>query len=277
VVCIFDLEDSYLLPASLLLILTPHYVVFRARDRPDKTLSVEIYNCFDYRRMRLHWNGCGLLLHEISHLIHQQVLDNGLDNLNVIEAYRRAKDSERYENVLRRDWAGKGLDCDLAYAMVDHKEFFAEMSATYWSQGYTELDTEDRSDIHRCSPPLQEPNVLARIKPKQQQTSRPGTAGQVIGHDRNPLSYFRPAKDLARLLCSHDVNRGSHCNKFYPFTGGQLRSFDPTTYEAVDSLWREITEWNDTYHVPLCSKPPDCWSPWRRHQPANIMADTIEL
>ena len=99
-------------------------------------------------KMRLHWNGCGLLLHEYCHLIHQCCLpppatstsspsqspptsptsmspslstgidldnnaDNGLYNITVINAYETAKRSNLYDNVLRRDWAGKMEDYDM--------------------------------------------------------------------------------------------------------------------------------------------------------------------
>jgi hypothetical protein len=86
-----------------------------AKDCPDKQHGIEIYNCFSYRKMRWHWNGCGLILHELCHLIHQFAL--GLDNSMIREAYHKAKLSEKYEQVLRRDWAGLTIDCDLAYAV----------------------------------------------------------------------------------------------------------------------------------------------------------------
>jgi hypothetical protein len=78
--------------------------------------GIEIYSCIDYRRMRLHWNGCGLIMHELCHLIHQQVLPGGLENADVVDAYTSARNLGIYDTVLRRDWAGKDLDCDLAYA-----------------------------------------------------------------------------------------------------------------------------------------------------------------
>ncbi|GKZ01410.1 hypothetical protein MPSEU_001091800 [Mayamaea pseudoterrestris] len=78
-----------------------------AHDRLDKTYEIEIYNCYDYRRMRLHWNGCGLVLHELCHLIHQFALADGLENKPVMEAYETARASGLYANVRRRDWAGK--------------------------------------------------------------------------------------------------------------------------------------------------------------------------
>jgi hypothetical protein len=95
----------------------------RARDRPEKMHGVEIYDCQEYLRMRLHWNGAGLICHELCHLIHQFALDNGLANATVVQAYLNAKASQRFDKSKRRDWAGLECDSDIAYALVDHKEF----------------------------------------------------------------------------------------------------------------------------------------------------------
>lgn len=75
--------------------------LFWARDKPEKATGIEIYNCFDYQAMRLHWNGCGLLLHEFCHLIHQFTLTDGLENETVIEAFETATKSGLYDNVPR--------------------------------------------------------------------------------------------------------------------------------------------------------------------------------
>jgi hypothetical protein len=63
--------------------------------------------------MRNHWNGCGLILHEISHLIHQFALRDGLENRDVITAFRQASASGIYDQTLRRDWAGLEIDYDM--------------------------------------------------------------------------------------------------------------------------------------------------------------------
>lgn len=164
----------------------------RARDRVDKALSIEIYNAADFCRMRQHWNGCGLLLHEYCHIIHQHVL--GLQNQRVVDLYQDARRSKRYEKVLRRDYAGKDVDHDLHYAMVDQKEFFAEMSVTFWSRGYRDLDQPaDATRMDLCSPPIIEPNVKRRLETQR------GTSARLLG----PID-----------------SREGHCNKFQPFTAG---------------------------------------------------------
>lgn len=84
-----------------------HIPFTRARDIPEKAEGIEIYNCFDYQVMRLHWNGCGLLLHEFCHLIHQFTLSDGLDNAKVIEAFETATKSGLYDNTLRYDYVNQ--------------------------------------------------------------------------------------------------------------------------------------------------------------------------
>lgn len=54
--------------------------------------------------MRLHWNGCGLLLHELCHLIHQFCF--GLEDEGIEGLYEQARTSGLYDQTLRRDWAG---------------------------------------------------------------------------------------------------------------------------------------------------------------------------
>ena len=55
----------------------------------------------EYKRNRLYWNGCGLMLHELCHLIHQLILPDGLENSQIKSAYECAMRSGIYEEVLR--------------------------------------------------------------------------------------------------------------------------------------------------------------------------------
>jgi hypothetical protein len=156
--------------------------------------------------------------------------------------------------------------------VCDAKEFFAEISVSFWSNNYPELDNADYSDIDQCSPPILEPTVLAR-----QQLDGSGRPEQLIGPDRRPSEGF----SWLLSVIEYCKRRCLHCNKFYPFTKGQLRSFDPNSYKAIDSLWRQIAQWDDPYRVPICSKPIGCWTPWKAHQlvpvVTNVVADTIEF
>jgi hypothetical protein len=204
----------------------------QTRDRLDKALGVEIYSARDYRRMRLHWNGCGLLLHEYCHLIHQLALTDGLANVRVRKAHLLAQVSGLYDCVRRRDWAGLEQDFDLAYAMVDCKEFFAEMSVTFWSQGYSVLDHQDPHRMLLCSPHFSEPTVVQRID-------------RVFKNASATVRREGHAEALQRCAVPSVRSKSTHCNKFYPFTRGQLRFYDRSTFEMMQELWEEIESWKD--------------------------------
>jgi len=181
-----------------------------------------------------------LILHELCHLIHQQAL--GLDCESVKAAYKIAERSGKYNRVLRRDWAGEAKDHDLSYSMVNHKEFFAEMSVTYWSTGYRALDCAACEKMEECSPPITEPNVQARIAQSHPNLIYRGKEGN------GPSAMLRAFRPLPGM---------SHCNKFYPFTSGQLRHYDPAAFAIIEGFWKDIAAWEDPLEVSRCSF---CWS-----------------
>lgn len=205
------------------------------RDNPEKVLGIEIYNSQDYCKMRLHWNGCGLLLHEICHLIHQQTI--GLFHPSVYNAFSQATRSGKFERVPRRDWAGKEKEQDLAYCMIDPKEFFAEMSVTLLATGYQDLDWADATgSVRKCSPPIQHPDVLSRLCQSQPE-SIPLLPPQVVPATKHCNECFP-------RICFHS-RKSIHCNKFYPFTRGQLYVHHPSTFMALQDIWDEIAKWED--------------------------------
>jgi hypothetical protein len=243
------------------------WLVNCARDRPEKARGIEIYSCFDFERMRLHWNGCGLLLHEFCHLIHQFCL--GLDHPEVEQLYVEAYKSGRYEETLRRDWAGKDEDFDMAYAMVDFKEFFAEMSVTYLSNGYHDLDRANKAVMENCCPPLLEPIVTKRILRKHDFEHKPyrdesndtcSFWSSLFRKDRSPFLLSRGSVPELRMIDpiwqEAAIGRGCrdiiHSNKFYPFTRGQLKHHDPTLYIAMCNLWNEIAMYDDPEEELSC-------------------------
>lgn len=66
-----------------------------------------------------------VMLHELAHAYHDRVL--GFDWPPIREAYQQIVDSGRYESVLHI--GGRKIR---HYALTDHKEFFAEMSESYF-------------------------------------------------------------------------------------------------------------------------------------------------
>lgn len=222
-----------------------------------------------------------MILHELCHLIHQQIL--GLDCEHVKALYMRAQQSGRYNRVLRRDWAGKeNGDTDLSYSMIDHKEFFAEMSVTYWSKGYNEFDQASGDNMNECTPLITDPTVLTRPGYKPGFNKAEGellSGGAALLWVGSFMKYILPQK--RHLL---------HCNKFYPFTSGQLRHYDPTLYLDMKNIWNDISMWEDpTYNHAYCS---GCWiQPWVNKNgkrglfeetvdvagPLIVISDTVEL
>lgn len=216
------------------------------------------------------------MLHELCHILHQFALSDGLENTRVIEAFNRARNSRLYENVRRRDWAGKDEDFDLAYAMVNCKEFFAEMSVTYWSRGYQDLDTQDETQVLVSSPPIMEDTVLERIRSQMPERAKEANAmgaywDQPTGAIHTWVHNLFSSKQRKHLLC----------NKFYPFTSGQLKHYDRATYEAMDQLWKEICQWKDPHdekveachgNLRACFKKPS-----GRKLPLTIFGDTVNL
>jgi hypothetical protein len=252
--------------------LTTHHeegwLVECARDIPDKVGGIEVYSCFDFETMRLHWNGSGLLLHELCHLIHQYCCPDGLDNASVQELYQRAKSSGRYENVLRRDWAGMEEDYDLAYAMVDKKEFFAEISVAFLCRGYTALNQKDCNIMEECCPPLLHPVVTERVMKAHGIQDNPLENDYSENNDMTSSCWWsllrgtRRPKPKVRMVdpifaeaaisrCCVNVD---HCNKFYPFTRGQLQYYDPEVFQGIFNVWREISMWED----PQCPRNRMC-------------------
>ena len=85
-----------------------------------------------------------LLLHELAHAYHDQVL--GFDRADIIAAYRDAKQRGIYDSV-ERDHKRK----DKAYAIVNHKEYFAECTEAFFGTNdfypYTRDELEDHDPL----------------------------------------------------------------------------------------------------------------------------------
>ncbi|KAL9180093.1 hypothetical protein ACHAXT_008063 [Thalassiosira profunda] len=222
------------LPASCrqLLRRTKIWINRTIRDRQEKEESIEIYNAAEYQRMRLHYQSYGLLLHEFCHIVHQKALPGGLYNSTVVDIHRIAKESGKYAKVLRRDWALKEVDTDMAYAIVDHKEFFAEISVSFLADFYHERDhgagAATSMSMATCSPPFVSLAVIERMRQQSEKGSQSSCSG------------------LCRAM---SLRRGGriipHCSKFFPFTKGQLRRYDPRVYKCFVKLWQCIEGWED--------------------------------
>jgi hypothetical protein len=90
---------------------------------PDKANCVEIGNA----RKFIDWTPRQpmMLLHELAHAYHDQVL--GFDDARIRQSFDRAKAARSYESVERNN--GRS---EKAYALTDHKEYFAEATEAYF-------------------------------------------------------------------------------------------------------------------------------------------------
>ena len=72
------------------------------------------------------------VLHELAHAYHDRVLS--FDDKAIIAAYNRAKESKSYEKVER--WYGpkRPNTTERAYAMTNHKEYFAETTEAFFGR-----------------------------------------------------------------------------------------------------------------------------------------------
>jgi hypothetical protein len=84
-----------------------------------------------------------MVLHELSHAYHHQVL--GYDEPRIRAAYQRAKESKRYDSVLR--WSGQDAR---HYALENDQEFFAEMTESFL--GVNDFYPFVRAELQRFDP-----------------------------------------------------------------------------------------------------------------------------
>ena len=101
----------------------------RANKRnPAMERAVEVTNVenFAFENKRMPY----LMLHELAHAYHEQVL--GFDEPRVKAAYEKARASGGYNRVKR--FNGHKIVDDKAYAMSNHKEYFAEATEAYFGK-----------------------------------------------------------------------------------------------------------------------------------------------
>ncbi|RMF41434.1 MAG: hypothetical protein D6753_09580 [Planctomycetota bacterium] len=93
-----------------------------------------------------------LLLHELAHAYHHQVL--GFDYPPILQAFERARQAGLYQQVKR----GNGR-VERAYALTNHKEYFAECSEAFW--GENDFFPFIRSQLERYDPEMAQ--LLSRV------------------------------------------------------------------------------------------------------------------
>lgn len=95
----------------------------------DKAKCVEIGNA--ERFLALCWEQPGVVLHELAHALHHQVLDGGYENAEIRKQFDRVCEAKILSGpVMHRT----GMR-DRHYGCTDALEWFAEMSESYFSVG----------------------------------------------------------------------------------------------------------------------------------------------
>ena len=92
---------------------------------PDKEKGIEFTNTaiLDREVIRMPM----LLLHELSHAYHNLVL--GFEQPDILRLYQKAKENGSYDLVER-----KNRESQMAYAMSNHKEYFAECTEAFFGE-----------------------------------------------------------------------------------------------------------------------------------------------
>ena len=88
-------------------------------------------------------------LHELAHAFHDRVLPKGFRNPELKAAYELAKQSGRYDRVERQDDKGR-RQMDVAYAMTDPQEYFAESTEAYFTKN--DFFPYDRVELSQHDP-----------------------------------------------------------------------------------------------------------------------------
>jgi len=92
---------------------------------PDKARCVEIANSRNF--LKWTFDQPWMVLHELAHGYHDQVLEKGFGNPEVKLAYDQAMKTGRYQSVLRS--SGKS---EKAYAATNPMEYFAEATEAFF-------------------------------------------------------------------------------------------------------------------------------------------------
>jgi hypothetical protein len=105
-----------------------------------------------------------MVLHELAHAYHDRVL--GFDHAKIIEAYQQAMQSGKYDNVKE---LASGTE-KKAYAMTNHKEYFAELTESYFG-------VNDFFPFHRAQMRQHDPAICDLLGQLWKVTTAADTAG----------------------------------------------------------------------------------------------------
>lgn len=113
---------------------------------PEKARCVEVSNAANF----LSWTReqPWMVLHELAHAYHDQFLEDGHDNAEVKEAFKKAAKENRYASVLH--FNGKEVP---AYAATNPMEYFAESTEAFF--GANDFYPFVRAELRRHDPDME--------------------------------------------------------------------------------------------------------------------------
>lgn len=116
--------------------------------RQEMAKCVEVTNVsnFEFENTRMPY----VMLHELAHAYHDQVL--GFRNVKIRKAFERAEASGVYDSVKR--FTGRRIVQDKAYALSNHKEYFAESTEAFF--GKNDFFPFDRKELKANDPEMYE-------------------------------------------------------------------------------------------------------------------------
>jgi len=97
-------------------------------------------------------------LHELAHAYHNRVVRMSFGNLDIKNAYEKAKASGKYDQVERKDSEGRSR-LEKAYAMTNPQEYFAECSEAFFSRN--DFFPFNKDELKRHDPAMFE--LLGRL------------------------------------------------------------------------------------------------------------------
>jgi len=119
----------------------------------DHGRDARMAKCIEFTNVRIFEAECRrmpcFVLHELAHAYHDQVL--GFDNAEIIAAYQHAMASGSYDAVERNN-GDRPKTVERAYAMTDHKEYFAESTEAFF--GRNDFFPFTREQLRRHDPEM---------------------------------------------------------------------------------------------------------------------------
>jgi hypothetical protein len=215
----------------------PNVAWLRAHGRnPAMAKGVEFTNIpffeTETRRMPM------FVLHELAHAYHDQVL--GYEDAEVIDAYTRAKASKSYDRVERWHGPGRPNTFEMAYAMRNVQEYFAETTEALFGRNDFYPFTRDELAKH-------DPHMSALLQRLWQVTAPLPALAPIPA----PIASAFDTRCFYRLTTlwqgdglSLDIRNGGEANNapILAKTGnysGQLWRLTPDSSGA----WRLTTQW----------------------------------